>query len=397
MRQGKGCWFALLPVFGLALLLAAPARAQIGSDRYAAILIDHATGRTLVEANADEARHPASLTKMMTIYLLFEALRDGRLTPATRIEMSEEAASRPPSKLGLPVGASLSVEHAILALITKSANDVAAAVAETLAGSEPRFAQLMTMRARSLGMSRTTFRNASGLPDPEQLTTARDMALLGRRLMQDFPQHYHLFGNSHVQFGGMRLRNHNGMLRTYEGTDGLKTGYVRASGFNIVTSASRGGKRLVGAVFGGSSWAERDEHMAALMDRGFETLGVAPRVAAAVAPEGLRTARLAAVGAVPTARAATPARPAARPAAQPASTPPRTSAERSDAPRSRAVPSGSARLPAPPPPPPQPAVQRRSPTVTPPGTLTTQTAPRTASRTSNSALATAALPAPRPR
>jgi D-alanyl-D-alanine carboxypeptidase len=256
------------------LAFAGPAQAQIGSDRYSAIVLDHRTGSALVAASADETRFPASLTKMMTLYMLFEQMREGRLTLASPITMSEEAASRPPSKLGVPAGQTITVEQAILALVTRSANDVAAAVGERIGGSEARFAQMMTTRARALGMTRTTFRNASGLPDLDQVTTARDMATLGRRLIEDFPQHYHYFGVTHAQFGAVRVRNHNGMLSTYEGVDGIKTGYIRDSGFNIVTSATRGGQRLVGAVFGGSSWVERDAHMAMLLDEGFQRLGV---------------------------------------------------------------------------------------------------------------------------
>jgi D-alanyl-D-alanine carboxypeptidase len=270
-----------------------PAGAQIGSERYSAIVLDHRTGNALVAASPDETRHPASLTKMMTLYMVFEHLRAGRLTLGSRVPMSEEAASRPPSKLGVPAGHSITVEQAILALVTKSANDVAAAVGERLGGSEPRFAQMMTLRARALGMTSTTFRNASGLPDPDQVTTARDMATLGRRLMTDFPEHYHYFGVVHAQFGGLRLRNHNRMLDSYEGVDGIKTGYIRDSGFNIVTSATRSGHRLVGAVFGGSSWVERDAHMAALLDEGFGRLGVAMARGERAGPILVRTAEAA--------------------------------------------------------------------------------------------------------
>ena len=259
------------------VISAGAALAQSSDDRHAAIVIDHRTGQVLHAAQADEPRYPASLTKMMTLYMLFEALREGRVQLSTRIEMSPEAASRPPSRLGLPAGASLSAENAILALVTKSANDVAAAVGEHLGGTEDRFAQMMTLRARSLGMTRTTFRNASGLPDFDQTTTARDMATLGRRLIQDFPNRYHYFGTVHAQVGRLRLRNHNRMLDSYDGADGIKTGYIRDSGFNIVTSAQRDGVRLVGAVFGGRSWVERDAQMATLLDQGFERLGVAPR------------------------------------------------------------------------------------------------------------------------
>jgi D-alanyl-D-alanine carboxypeptidase len=271
---------------------------------YASIVVDARSGQVLSETNADTRLHPASLTKMMTLYMVFEALREGRIGLDSRITFSEEAASRPPSKLGIPAGNSISVEQAILALVTRSANDVAAAVGERLGGSETRFAQMMTLRARSIGMGRTTFRNASGLPDYEQVTTARDMATLGRRLIQDFPDRYHYFGVATAQFGGMRIRNHNRMLETYEGVDGIKTGYIRDSGFNIVTSASRGGQRVVGAVFGGSSWVERDAHMASLLDQSFDRLGVGgARVAAA--PGLLRTAQ-----AAPLTRSAAAAQPA---------------------------------------------------------------------------------------
>ncbi|MDW8315498.1 MAG: serine hydrolase [Rhodovarius sp.] len=276
-RPHAGRRTGLLVVAALLLLAGLPARADITRrDNYAAIVVD-ARGQTLLAENADAPRFPASLTKMMTLYMVFEALRERRLTMSSRISMSEEAASRPPSKLGIGAGGSLTVEAAILALITRSANDVAAAVAEHLAGSEERFAQLMTQRARALGMSRTTFRNASGLPDPEQLTTARDMALLGRRLLLDFPQYAPLFATTHFEWGGRVIHNHNHMLSAYQGADGIKTGFTRASGFNIVTTAQRDGVRLVGVVMGGSSWLERDRHMAELLDQAFARLGVAPR------------------------------------------------------------------------------------------------------------------------
>ncbi len=266
------------------------ASAQITArDRYASIVVEAQTGRLLSAAHADETRHPASLTKMMTLYMLFEAMRDGRLNLGTPIRVSAEAASRPPSKLGVPAGGTISTETAILALVTRSANDIAAAVGEALSGDEEAFARAMTMRARSLGMTRTTFRNASGLPDPEQVTTARDMSLLGRRLIADFPDQYHYFSVQYFAHGNRMIRNHNGMLRDYPGTDGIKTGFINASGFNIVTSAQREGVRLVGVVFGGSSWPQRNNHMAELLDEGFQRMGVrsvpvmaqaAPRVVA---------------------------------------------------------------------------------------------------------------------
>jgi D-alanyl-D-alanine carboxypeptidase len=316
MSMRLGTLAGLVTLAACLFTAAAPARAQIGSERYAAIVLDHRTGGILVAANADETRHPASLTKMMTLYLVFEALAEGRIALNSSVPISEEAASRPPSKLGIPAGGSVTVEQAILALVTKSANDVAAALGELLGGSEERFGQIMTQRARSLGMTRTTFRNASGLPDWDQVTTARDMATLGRRLLLDFPDRYHYFGRTEAAFRGLRLRSHNRMLTSYEGVDGIKTGYIRASGFNIVTSASRDGRRVVGAVFGGSSWVERDQHMTALLDQGFDRIGVAPRteMAQPVAPLVLRSARAAPVQR--SARAAVVApRPAARAAA----------------------------------------------------------------------------------
>lgn len=295
---------------GAILLLCAPAaQAQIGSERYAAIVTDARTGRTLVGAHERALRHPASLTKVMTAYMTLEAVRAGRLRMNQRIVMSEEAASRPPSKLGIRPGTGITVQQALSAILTRSANDVAALLGEVLAGTEDRFAQVMTRRARELGMTDTVFRNASGLPDDAQVTTAHDMAVLARRLILDFPEYYHLFGQERAQVAGSWLRNHNRMLTSYEGADGIKTGFIRASGFNIVTSAVRGGQRLIVVVFGGQTWMERDEHAAELLDRAFARLGVPPRtetMVAAVAPRP---------GIVGTARAATPAA-AARPAAQ---------------------------------------------------------------------------------
>ncbi|WP_218014843.1 D-alanyl-D-alanine carboxypeptidase family protein [Teichococcus rhizosphaerae] len=258
----------------LAAALPGAAQAQIGSARYAAVVIEPSTGQVLFGAHADAPRHPASLTKMMTLYMVFEALRTGELRLDQRLVMTETAASRPPSKLGLPPGRTISVENAIYALVTKSANDVASLLGETLGGgSEARFAQMMTLRARAIGMTATTFRNASGLPDVEQITTAHDMATLGRRLQRDFPERYHYFGTRSHQMGTISLRNHNRMLTEYEGVDGIKTGYIHASGFNIVSSARRDNVRLIVAVFGGSSWVERDRHAAALLERGFAQMG----------------------------------------------------------------------------------------------------------------------------
>lgn len=265
-------------VLACGLGAAAPAAAQIGSERYAAIVVDARTGSTLIAANPDERRYPASLTKMMTVYMAFEALRDGRTELSSPVRVSHEAASMPPSKLGLVPGMTLTVEEAILALVTKSANDAAAALGEHLGGgSEDRFAQMMTLRARSLGMRNTTFRNASGLPDLDQVSTARDMAVLGQRLMRDFPERYSYFSTPHFVFRGRTHWNHNRLLQEYEGTDGIKTGYVNDSGFNLVASAQREGVRLIAAVFGGRTGRERDRHMMALLDQGFSTMGVSAR------------------------------------------------------------------------------------------------------------------------
>lgn len=265
----------------LAVAIAPPAAAQIGSDRYAAIVVEAGSGRVLFARDADAPRHPASLTKMMTAYMVFEAVRANRLRWSTPVVMSAHAAARPPSKLGLPAGSRITLEQALLAIITRSANDAAAAIAETLGGTEDNFARLMTLRARQLGMRDTVFRNASGLPDPAQITTARDMATLGLRLLADFPAEYRYFATESFSLRGRVHRNHNRLLASYDGADGIKTGFTRASGFNLVTSATRNGRRLVGVVLGGASAAERDQHMADLLDQGF---GEPLRTASAAPP-----------------------------------------------------------------------------------------------------------------
>jgi D-alanyl-D-alanine carboxypeptidase len=285
------------------------AAAQIGSERYSSVVMDPQTGERLFGSNADALRHPASLTKMMTLYMVFEALRTGQLTLDQRLYMTESAAAKPPSKLGLPPGRSLSVENGIYAVVTKSANDIATLFGETLGGGdEDRFAQMMTLRARAIGMTNTTFRNASGLPDIEQVTTAADMATLGRRLQQDYPERYHYFGTRSYQMGNISLRNHNHMLTDYEGVDGIKTGYINASGFNIVSSAKRENVRLIVAVFGGSSWIERDRHAAALLDRGFAQRGIGSYSSGLMAGNatGAAVAMAAAGTAVATRRMASP-------------------------------------------------------------------------------------------
>ena len=242
--------------------------------RYAAIVLDADTGRVLHTANPDTRNYPASLTKMMTLYLVFEALEAGQLTLKQRLPVSARAAGMTPSKLGVKRGESITVETVILALVTKSANDAAVVVAEFLGGTEAKFARLMTKKARSIGMHRTSFRNASGLPNRRQLSTARDMAMLARRLVKDFPQQYRYFSRKRYTFRGKKFKNHNALLRTYPGTDGIKTGYIRASGFNLAASVTRNGRRLIGVVFGGRTAKSRDRHMAKLLERAFKKASV---------------------------------------------------------------------------------------------------------------------------
>jgi D-alanyl-D-alanine carboxypeptidase len=264
---------AALAVAGL---VAAPsaARAQVGSDRYSSIVVDARTGQVLEAENPDAERHPASLTKMMTLYMTFEALRDRRIALGDLVPVSAHAASMEPTKLGLVPGTALTVEQAILGLVTLSANDAAAALGELLGGDEDRFAQMMTLRARALGMSHTTFRNASGLPDPDQWTSASDLAILARRLLIDFPNDYSYFSTPSFVFHRRVIYNHDTMLKTYPGADGFKTGYTNASGHNLVTSSMRGNVRLIGVVLGAASNVERSVQMAALLDQGFTEMNV---------------------------------------------------------------------------------------------------------------------------
>ena len=300
------------------LLLQPPrALAQIGSDRYSSIVIDAGSGRVLEAVNPDEPRFPASLTKIMTAYMLFEALHDGRVKLEQPVPVSTHAASMSPSKLGLVPGAQLTVEEALLGMVTKSANDAAAAIGELLGGSEDQFAQMMTVRARALGMTASTFRNASGLPDPEQLTTARDMAVLARHLVQDFPNEYRYFSTPGFVFHGRLIPNHDHMLTTYPGADGIKTGYTVAAGHNLATSALRDGVRLIGIVLGAPSNYTRDLHMAALLDQSFLAMNVpppgrpAPATEMAAMPPLIGSAQAAAAPARldPSARAAPTVRP----------------------------------------------------------------------------------------
>jgi D-alanyl-D-alanine carboxypeptidase len=266
-----------LLVAALLLILAAlPARAQIGSDRYSSMVIDAANGRVLWSANPDAPRHPASLAKMMTLYMAFEALRDRRISLNQLVPVSPHAASMVPTKLDLVPGTRITVQEAILGMVTLSANDAAVALGELLGGDEDRFAQMMTLRARALGMQHTELRNASGLPDPDQWTTARDLTILARHLIYDFPNDYRYFSIESFSFHGRTIRSHDYLLKSYPGADGIKTGYTDSSGSNLVTSAMRDNVRLIGVVLGAAHASERDLHMAALLDQGFTTMDVAP-------------------------------------------------------------------------------------------------------------------------
>jgi len=244
------------------IVVASPSMAQ---SKKAAIVIDASTGKTLYSASADSPRYPASLTKMMTLYMTFEALQAGRISTNTKVVFSKHAAARPPTKLGVKAGGSVTVEQAILGLVTKSANDAAAAIGELLGGSEENFARMMTVKARKLGMSSTTFRNASGLPDPAQKTTARDMAILGMSLREHFPKYYSYFSTRSFAFGRTRMSNHNKLLGRVKGVDGIKTGYTRASGFNLVSSVKSGDRKIVAVVMGGASGRSRDAEMERLI------------------------------------------------------------------------------------------------------------------------------------
>jgi D-alanyl-D-alanine carboxypeptidase len=240
--------------------------------RYASIIVEERTGTVLHAANPDRRVPPASLAKMMTLYLAFEALRNNRLTLDTQMTVSKHASRRPKSRLGLRKVKTISVRDVIAALITKSANDAATVLAEHMGGTETRFAQIMTARARQLGMIRTTFTNASGLPDRRQTSTARDIVKLAIALRRDFPERFKLFAMKSFKYKGRVYRNHNKLLSQYKGTDGIKTGYVRDSGYNIVVSVERKGRRVIAAVFGGKSPRSRDRHIKVLLRRTFSML-----------------------------------------------------------------------------------------------------------------------------
>jgi D-alanyl-D-alanine carboxypeptidase len=233
---------------------------------YAAIVVDTNSGKVLAAASPDSPRHPASLTKIMTLYVLFEQLNAGKLKLDSRLTVSAHAAAQEPSKLGLEPGQTIEVDDAIKAIVTKSANDIAVVVAEAIRGTEEEFARIMTRKAHALGMTHTTYVNASGLPNDAQITTARDLALLARAIQDDFPKYYRYFSTLTFEYHGMSIRNHNHLLGSVEGVDGIKTGYTRASGFNLVSSVHRGDRRIVAVVLGGTSIGARDARMRSLIE-----------------------------------------------------------------------------------------------------------------------------------
>ena len=261
------------------------------NPRYAAIVVDAKSGKVLFERYADAKRYPASLTKIMTLFIVFEELEAGRLKLDTPLKVSAYAAGRPPSKIGFKPGQTIRVKDAILALVTKSANDVAATVAENISGSQSAFAQRMTRTARAIGMRNTRFANASGLPDNRQVTTARDMALLGRAIQDRFPKYYTYFKTRSFKYRGRTYSNHNKLLGRVKGVDGIKTGFIRASGFNLVSSVKRDNRHIVAVVMGGRSGATRNAHMTDLIQtylpratRGRQT---APQLVAGSSSDGI--------------------------------------------------------------------------------------------------------------
>ncbi|MDP1913513.1 D-alanyl-D-alanine carboxypeptidase [Brevundimonas sp.] len=248
----------------------APLAQSSDSSRYAAIVVDAESGEVLFARHADSRRYPASITKVMTLYLTFEALSEGKVKLDDVLTVSPHASSQPPSKLGLAAGQTITLDNAMRATAVRSANDMAVALAEHIGGSESRFTAQMTLKARELGMSQTRYVNANGLPDARQLTSARDLAILARAIMRDYPQYYRYFGLHDWAYNGRDYRNTNGLLRGGAGYDGMKTGYTNASGYNLAASAVRDGRRIITVVLGGRSTASRNAHVAALMDTGFE-------------------------------------------------------------------------------------------------------------------------------
>jgi D-alanyl-D-alanine carboxypeptidase len=250
------------------------------SPPFASIIVDANSGATLTASNPDALRHPASLTKIMTLYLLFERLENGKMTLDTQMPVSEHASVQAPTKLGLRPGQSIRVEDAIKGIVTRSANDAAVVIAEAIGGDEDDFCKMMTRKARALGMTRTVYVNASGLPDDAQVTTARDQSILGRAIQDRFPRYYHYFSTEAFNYHGQSIRNHNHLLGSVEGVDGIKTGYTRASGFNLVTSIRRGNRHLIGVVMGGHSGGSRDAIMRNLLAENMDKAATKRTVAA---------------------------------------------------------------------------------------------------------------------
>ena len=259
---------------------------ESSSPKFASIIVDGNSGSVLQATSPDGIRHPASLTKIMTLYLLFERLESGRMKLDTEMPVSQHAADQDPTKLNLRAGQTIRVEDAIKGLVTRSANDAAVVIAEAIAGDEDDFAQMMTRKARSLGMSKTVYRNANGLPNDEQVTTARDQATLGRAIQERFPRYYRYFATSTFNWRGQSIRNHNHLLGSVEGVDGIKTGYTRASGFNLVTSMRRGNRHLIGVVLGGRSGGSRDAIMRNLLAENLEKGATSHTVAAVTERSG---------------------------------------------------------------------------------------------------------------
>lgn len=278
----KLCFLALVTAL---LSMVATTGTASANSKYAALVIHADTGDILFDRYSTQKRYPASLTKMMTLYLLFEQLEEGKVTLETKLTVSRNAASMPASKLGIDAGETITVEDAIHALVIKSANDIAVVVAEKIGGSETRFAQLMTEKAWAMGMRSTTFRNASGLPNSSQITTARDLATLSQRVVQDFPQYYHYFSDTSFEWDGKTIKGHNNLLGKYDGADGLKTGYTRLSGYNLATTAVRGDERLIGIVLGGRSSYTRDAHMISILNDAYSAIKDKPELLSALRRE----------------------------------------------------------------------------------------------------------------
>ena len=271
------CKYILIPVFVFLIL-----SSSVSFAKKAAIVIDFDTKEVLFEVNANTKNYPASLTKIMTLYILFDQIEKKLLTNETKLKVSKNASSRSPSKLYLEAGSSIKVEDAIMALIIKSANDVATVVAENISGTEKEFAKVMTSYARNLGMTNTTFKNASGLPNKAQLTTARDISILSHALITNFPEKYKLFSKQKFTYNGKTYKTHNKLMLSYEGADGIKTGYIRASGFQLAFSAVRNNKRLVGVIFGGDTGKQRDRSLKIIMDKEFTELGINKKITKSV-------------------------------------------------------------------------------------------------------------------